>query len=315
MTNKASLTAAAILALVVLNSYQATAETMIVGIDRKFAFDQQGKRQALRPGSDEVLVFDLSQPSSPKLVASVPAENSIVGPPTNLAVTPDGRLALLANSVRSEKAETPSGWKSVPADELMVIDLAAKPPKPVSTIKVGLQPSGIAIDRTGSLALVANREGRSISVLQIRGTEVTLVDTVPMGDVVASVAIASDGKHALAVKFAAHKVAILDIDAHGKVTYPGRDLTVGPWPYTVAISPDGRMAFTSNTGNVATSDGNADTVSVIDLSASPPRTVDHITVGDSPEGLVISPRGNVALVTVLQGSYDAPADAWYHNAG
>ena len=292
----------------------AASETMIVGIDRKFAIDQQGKRQSLGPGNDELAVFDLSDPSSPKLVGLIPAENSIVGPPTNLAVTPDGKLALLANSVHSEKAETASGWKSVPADDVSVIDLVARPPKLISTVRVGLQPSGLAIDRTGSLALVANREGRSVSVLRIGGGEVTLVDTVAMNDVVTSVAITPDGKHALVAKFAVHKVAVLNIDPDGRVTYPGRDITVGPWPYTVTISPDGRTGFTSDTGNVATSDGNTDTVSVIDLSADPPRTVDHVTVGDSPEGLVVSPRGNVVLVTVLQGSYDAPAGAWYRNA-
>jgi DNA-binding beta-propeller fold protein YncE len=307
------LTFAVVLMSVWSISQRAAAETMIVGIDRKFAFDQAGKRQAFAPGNDEVVVFDLTDPASPKRVGSVPVENSVVGPPTNLAVTPNGQLALVANSVRSEKADTSSGWKSLPADELSVIDLVARPPKVISTLKVGAQPSGLAIDATGSLALVANREGRSISVLRIRCADVTLVDTVTMNDVVASVAIAPDGRHALAAKFAAHKVAILDIDAEGKVTYPGRDLTVGPWPYSVAISPDGRLALTSDTGNMATSDGNLDTVSVIDLAANPPRTVDHVTVGDSPEGLVVSPRGDVALVTVLQGSYDAPAGSWYRN--
>ena len=55
-------------------------------------------------------------------------------------------------------------------------------------------------------------------------------------------------------------------------------------------------------------------MSLIDLSQDPPRTVDHVTVGDAPDGVVVSPRGGVALVTVLQGSYDAPDASWYKHA-
>ena len=57
----------------------------------------------------------------------------------------------------------------------------------------------------------------SISVLSIKGTDVKLIDTVPMGDSVAHVTFTPDGKRALAVKFPAHKVAVLDVDGR-KVT-------------------------------------------------------------------------------------------------
>ena len=193
---------AAMLVFLVMGCGHARAELMIVGIDNKFAFDQDGKRQALAPGHDELVVFDLADPSRPTRVGSLPLENSVVGPPTNLAVTPNGRLALIANSLHSEPAEVHSGWRSVPADELFVVDLVSRPPRLISTIKVGAQPSGLAIDRTGTLALVANREGKSISVLRISGDNVTLTDTIAIGDVVASVAITPDGRHALAAKFA-----------------------------------------------------------------------------------------------------------------
>lgn len=294
----------------------ADAEFMLVGIDRKFAYDDAGKRQALEPRHDELLVFDLKDPAAPLLAGSLPLENSIAGPPTNLAVTPDQKLALVANSLHSERTPDGKGWRAVPADELFVIDLAAQPPRLLSTLKVGAQPSGVAIDRTGSLALVANREGRSVSVLSIRGSEVTVTDTVVLDDAVSSVAIAPDGRRALAVKFAAHKVALLSIDATGKVRYEGRDLPVGLWPYTVAITADGKTALVGITGNAASSDGNLDPVTVVDLASEPPRTVDYVTVGDAVEGLVASPRGGLALATVLQGSYDAPKGAaWAHPSG
>ena len=47
---------------------------------------------------------------------------------------------------------------------------------------------------------------------------------------VSAVAIAPDGRRALAAKFAAHKVALLDI-ADGKVSYSKYDIATGLWPY------------------------------------------------------------------------------------
>jgi DNA-binding beta-propeller fold protein YncE len=63
-------------------------------------------------------------------------------------------------------------------------------------------------------------------------------------------------------------------------------------------------------------DGHADTVSVIDLEADPPRAIDHITVGDGPEGLAISPDGKLAVVPFLQGSAPPFANKWFfHEKG
>jgi hypothetical protein len=49
-------------------------------------------------------------------------------------------------------------------------------------------------------------------------------------------------------------------------------------------------------------DGNVDTLSVIDLDASPPRVIDHVVVGDAPEGLAI---GRFATVTRASSEWSA----------
>ncbi|MFP6856317.1 MAG: hypothetical protein VCA73_03515 [Roseibacillus sp.] len=57
-------------------------------------------------------------------------------------------------------------------------------------------------------------------------------------------------------------------------------------------------------------------MSVIDLEADPPRAIDHITVGDGPEGLAISPDGKLAVVPLLQGSAPPFANKWFfHEKG
>src|SRR3954470_20227643 len=111
--------------------------------------------------------------------------------------------------------------------KLYVIDLKANPPKLAGTVTVGKQPSGLDINAKGDRALVALRGDNAVGVLSIQGTEVKLVDTVPMGDVVAHVAFTPDGKRAVAVKFPAHKASILDVGADGKVASGKLDLPTG----------------------------------------------------------------------------------------
>lgn len=295
-----------------LAAASANAQTMIVGNDEKPGWDADGKPVLREPGHDTLSIIDMSKPEALRIAATIPLTNSVVGPPTNLAITPSGDLALVANSVM------PSGagpdYKLVSDNKLFVIDLRANPPAVVGTVTTGKRPSGIAIAPGGKLALVANRDDGTISVLSINGKEVKVTDTISVGegkDQVSAVAISPDGKRGLAAKSAANKVAVLAIDGD-KVTYGKRDLPVGIFPYNVAISPDGKLALTADNGNSGGSDGNIDAVSVIDLTADPIRVIDHIAVADSPEGLAISPKGTLAVTIDAQGS-NSPKDSWFHH--
>jgi len=168
------------------------------------------------------------------------------------------------------------------------------------------------------MALIANRDDGTISVLSIDGKEVKVTDTVTVSaasDGVAAVAITPDGKTALAVKTSVDKVAVLAIDS-GKVTCDKKnDLPANNSPFNVAVTPNGKLALIANTGNGGSSDGNMDTVSVVDLEAKPIRIIDHIMVGDSPEGLVISPKGNLAVTIEARGSSKSKDTWFYHPAG
>jgi DNA-binding beta-propeller fold protein YncE len=288
------------------------AQFMVVGNDEKTWWDDAGKQINKAPGKDTIGIYDIKSPAAPKLLASLQLENSVFGPPVNIAVTPSGDIALVANSVTQVKDG--EAWKPQPDNKIYVIDLKASPPKQIATVEGGKQPSGMAINKKGDLALVANRADNSISVLSIAGKEVKLVGNVPMGDSVAAVAITPDGKHAIAVKNTANKIAWLDIDGQ-KVTYDKYDMIVGNFPYNVDITPDGKIAIVNNNGNAGAADGNADTVAIVDLEASPPRVIDFVVVGDGPEGLAISPKGNLAVSVLLRGSNGDKKAFYYHKNG
>jgi WD40 repeat protein len=288
-------------------------EYLVVGIDNKVAFGDDGALQFLPPGKDSVAIVDIgTDPANPRVVTTLPLMNSVIGPPTNLAITPDGTLALVANSL--DWVQDGANWKGSPDTKLFVIDLTTHPPTHIDTVAIGKQPSGLSINASGDMALVANRADNSITVLSIRGKQVKVVDSVAMGEMVSAVVISSDGKRAYAAKFPGHKIALLEVDGM-KVTYGKRDLPVGLWPYNLGITPDGKLAISADNGNAGRSDGHVDTVTVVDLETNPPRAIDKVVVGDSPEGFVMSPTGRMAAAILLGGS-DGPKNAWfYHRNG
>jgi DNA-binding beta-propeller fold protein YncE len=108
-----------------------------------------------------VLIIDIHDPTNPRIIADLPLMNSIMGPPVNLAITPDQHLALVANSLWVKDGE---GWKGVPDNKIYVIDLTTSPPVQIATVEAGKQPSGMAINRAGTLALVANRADDTVGV-------------------------------------------------------------------------------------------------------------------------------------------------------
>ena len=286
----------------------ALADLMIIGNDDKVVFDAEGNRSFVAPGKDTISVVDITNREAPKILISFPLMNSIFGPPVNLAITPDERLAIVANSV--DWVQDGSSWKPQPDTKLYVFNLKTSPPSQIGTVEVGKQPSGLAINRAGNLALVTNRADKSITVLSISGNDVKVVDTVPMGDEVASVAFTPDGKRALATKFAAHKIALLTIEGQ-KVTNTKHDMPVGLWPYNIDVTPNGKIGISADNGNSGSPDGHVDTVSIIDLEQQPPRVIDRVVVGDAPEGFAISPRGDVA-VAVLLGGASVPKSMWFN---
>jgi DNA-binding beta-propeller fold protein YncE len=285
-------------------------ELMVVGNDEKVSVNDAGAFVYGAPGKDTVSIIDIgTDPLAPRIIVSLPLTNSLFGPPTNLAITPDQSLALVANSM--EWQQEGAGWKPGFDNKVYVIDLTTSPPALIDTITVGKQPSGMSINRAGNLALVTNRADNSIAVLRIAGKKVTLVDTVTIGEQVTHVVFTPDGKAAIAAKFPGHKLALLEVNGE-TVTYTKLDVPVGLWPYNFDITPDGKLALSADNGASGRSDGHVDTVTVVDLEQKPPRVIDKVVIGDAPEGFAISPTGKLAVALLLNGN-DAAKNAPFYN--
>lgn len=299
-------------AVLVLTAVARTSTQRIISANDGKSTLVNGVNTPARPAiPDTVTIIDLSTMTG-AVIGEVRAPTSVVGPPQSVAFTPNDAMALVTASTKIDPADP---TKTVPDDVVTVIDVAATPPTVLATLHAGSGASGVSVNPAGTLALVANRSEGTVSVLEIVGKSVRAVSKVEIGPVdslPSHVAITPDGRSALVTRNGDSLVSVLAIDGV-KVTNTHRDFAAGLKPYAVEIVPGGDLALVANIG--AGPSGGADTVSIVDLKASPPRTIDNVTVGPIPEDLSISPDGRHVALTVMNGSNAASSSPFYNDFG
>jgi DNA-binding beta-propeller fold protein YncE len=184
----------------------------------------------------------------------------------------------------------------------------------LATLETGAAPAGLSINRQGNLALVANRGEGTVSVFTISGKTVSPLGKIAVGPANGGpchVAITPDGKMALVTRDGDSYISVLSIDGT-KVEYTKRDLAAGLRPYGLDISKNGAVAVVANIGRGL---GDNDTVSVIDLKATPPRVVETISVDQTPEGIKLSPDGTLVGVIAMNGSNKPKESPFYNDSG
>ena len=91
-----------------------------------------------------------------------------------------------------------------------------------------------------------------------------------------------------------------------------RPITTALAPYTMDINADMTLAAV---GNMGRGDGDADTVSLIDMTVSPPRAVTSAPVASGPEPMKFSPDGKFLAVGAEMGTPLAVTAPFYHDHG
>jgi len=307
--SRAGRLAAALLAMPLL-SFGAAAQLAVSSNDHKAVLVNGVNTVPPNPADDTVTLIDLGA-SPPKVVGELKAPSSVVGPPQNVAIAPDESIALVASSMKLDPADPK---KLVPDNRLTVIDLKANPPAVIATLETGLGPSGISINRGGTLALVANATDGTVSVFTISGKTLTAAGKIDFGNpksVPRGVAFSPDGKMALVSRYGDHKISVLSVDGN-KVEDTKRVMTGGFQPYAIQISPKGDVAVVGNQGG---NTGDIDTINVIDLKGKVPRIVRTLDVGQIVEGLAFSDDGNYVALTAQDGSARPPDHPFYNDRG
>jgi len=245
--------------------------------------------------ADTLSIVDLAK-YPPQVTATIDVPGSVVGPPYAVAVAPDESFSIVSSATKLDSADPK---KIVPDDRVSVIDLAGGP-KVVQQVTAGAGATSVDISPNGSLVLVANRTEGTVSAFRLNNKKLEPLDKVDLGNPKAGpsgLAFVSD-RVALVSRDGDNMINVLRIDGN-TITVDPRPLTTGVRPYTLAVAASGNLAAVSNMGR---GDDDIDTVSLIDVSSEPFRTVETISVGMSPEGLRFSPDGKFLAVGTQEGT-------------
>ena len=245
---------------------------------------------------DSLVVLDASR-FPPAVVGTVEGlEHTVQGPPQAVAVTPDGKLAIVAAPTRYDYGAK----KELFDNFLQVVDLETTPPKLIGKVDVGAHPNGLSINRDGTLLLAAAHDG-AVKILAIEGKNLKLLDSVKVGEKrMSGIAFTHDGKAAIVALRDENGAAVLAVDGQ-KVALTKERISTGVNPYAIDVSSDGQWAVIGNTGVGRTVD-DADVVTLVDVSKRPFRAVQQISVAATPEGVAISPDGRWIAVSSMAGS-------------
>jgi len=213
--------------------------------------------------------------------------------PFGVAVSHDGSRVYVANAM---------------SRNLSVIDTA--PPYTVGT-PIALPgfavPFGIAASPVRDCLYVANVYGSyAVSVVDTTTNQVVAgvpsLDGRPAG---VAVAMSPDGTHqrvyvadnASGANGTAGTVWAFDTPLNSCAAGPlGATLTVGANPFAIAVTPDGKRVYVSNSGSGVPGSGLPGTVSVFDFSTVSSGVSSLINVGGGPQGVSVSSDGATVYV-------------------
>ena len=246
---------------------------------------------------DSLVVLDASQ--SPPVIKGIleGIEQTVQGPPQAVAVTPDGKLAIVGAPTRYDY----EAKKEIFDNFLQVVDIEASPPKLIDKVDIGAHANGMTINREGTLLLAAALDG-TVKVLSIDGKTVKPIAEVKVGEKrLSGISFTHDGKAAIVALRDENGAAVLSVEG-SNVTLTKERISTGVNPYAVDVSSDGKWAVIGNTGIGGRIVDDADVVTLVDVSKRPFRAVQQISVASSPEGVAISPDGRWIVVQSMAGT-------------
>ncbi len=260
-------------------------------------------------GPDTVTLIEVGR-YPPVIKATIEVPSSVVGPPMAAWIAKDASWAIVTSATKAD-AQAKSGIS--PDDRVSVLDLTSNPPKIVQSLTSGLGATEVRVSPNGSLALIANRAEGTVSVFTVKDkrlTPVGKVDTGNKGSLPSAVDFVDD-KTALLTRGGDNQVNVLHIDGTS-VTIDPRVISTGLAPYTMDINAAHTLAAVSNMGR---GDGDADSVSLIDLTSRPFRTVFTIGVPSGPEPLKFATDGKYLAVGAQNGSSTLKTHPFHHDKG
>jgi DNA-binding beta-propeller fold protein YncE len=249
--------------------------------------------------------LDLIDASSfpPRIVASALVSTTIAGPPQAVAISFDGKFAVVSAPNRYDRER----GQSVFENYLQLVHLDTEHPGVIGRADTSQHPQGVAFHPRANLLLAAT-VGGTVEWFAIEKNQLVRKGELSLSKGrLAGIAFANDGATALVALRDEQGIAVLDIDGDAVRATPER-ISTGVAPYAIDVSGDGRWAVVGNVGlaGLAGQAGqlaaDADTVTLIDLATRPYRAVQHLGVPSLPEGVALSPDGRWIAALAMDGS-------------
>ena len=255
-------------------------------------------KPVLSPQPDRAVFFQFTGAKFRK-IGEVAVPTNFQGPPSSVAVSADGALALVSAAQRIDPQDAS---KFSPDNRVSVIDLNASPIRVTQTLELTVSPASLAMNPAGTMVLAMHPGDDSVTVLQIDNKTATVVEKVSLGKGSGpnAAAFTPDGRSVLITRGGDHKVSVFAIENHRLAPKSLRDMGAGLRPLSLSLCGKTGYAVVGSMGLGGT--GDADTVSLIDMTAAPARVVDTVTVGQGPEGIACAPDGRHAVVAFQNGS-------------
>jgi DNA-binding beta-propeller fold protein YncE len=222
----------------------------------------------------------------------------------------DSSWAILTAATKADPA-SPHGIG--PDDTVSVLDLTSTPPHVMQVLHAGAGATTVRVSPDGTLALVCNRTEGSVSVFTVKDKHLEPVGKLQFGDQSgpSGLAFSKDGKTAIVSRQFDNQVGVLHINGTA-VTLDKQPITTAIAPYTMDFTPDHGVAAVSNMGR---GNGDVDSVSLIDMTANPPRAVSITQAASGPEPMKFSPDGKFLAVGAEMGTPLAISSPLYHDHG
>lgn len=273
-------------------------------------------------GSDQLSVIQLDQPRGSMTTASVNVSNSVIGPPSSIALTPDARFAVVIETRGERPANRPDALLSDLATgrKITVVDLVdLSHPKVVQTMNGYDDPSSVSINAEGTLAAIVYKQVGEVKhpllafyrIERGRLSE-AMVPEIPgleANDTLVSAEF-HPSKSILGLVYAQHpRLALMQVKADpAQVTLSswGDPVNLDIGPFLVRFTTDGRFAIVNAMllgTNIRGSVSSIRLEQSTKANGSPVHMlISRVEAGFQPEGLAISPDEHWVAATNLERS-------------
>ena len=271
-------------------------------------------------GQDALSVISLNRPVSQLKAVAIEASNSVTGPPSSVAVSPNGRYAVVIETrgPRPAGKSDPRLGDLPPGKTISVIDLAdVNQPKLIQRLDGPERPLSVQFTRDGSFVAITYRPqdpNRSPLAVyrfdqgKLADLSLPAIPTYSAGDVFNGLAFHPSQDKLVLLNATQSTLSFFKFSTQGntfRLTPWGNAVRVDPEPFKAQFTPNGRFVVVnamypgSVRGSVTAVGLNVDTAS----EASPKhQIVSRALAGVLPEGLAMSPDGKWVVTTNLEQS-------------